>query len=103
MASFISEPIYPAGDFDATRMSFGEPGLPEKFRWRKQEFTVSAVLAKWKDYGDCKHGSGERYVRKHFFRIKAVDGAVLTIYFQRTFGKASAKMKSRWWLYSTGE
>ncbi|MDR0534345.1 MAG: DUF6504 family protein [Verrucomicrobiales bacterium] len=98
--NFVSEPIYPVGDFDAAGMSFGEPGLPEKFRWRKQEFAVGAVLEKWKDYGDCRHGSGERYVRKHFFRINAANGDQLTIYFQRSFGKASAKAKSRWWLYS---
>ena len=98
--TFISEPIFPTGEFDAARMSFGEPGLPEKFRWREQEFTVSGVLEKWKDYGDCKHGSGERYVRKHFFRVATVGGEVMTVYFQRTFGKASGKTKSRWWLFS---
>jgi phosphoribosylglycinamide formyltransferase-1 len=99
-ATFISEPIYPMGDFDATGMSFGEPGLPEKFRWRRREFTIGGVLEKWKDYGDCKHGSGERYVRKHFYRLKDANGEILVVYFQRSFGKASAKVKSRWWLYS---
>jgi phosphoribosylglycinamide formyltransferase-1 len=99
-ARFVSEPIDPAGGFDAARMSFGEPGLPEKFRWRGREFSVGAVLEQWKDYGDCRHGSGERYVRRHFFRVRAAAGEVLTVYFQRSFGRASARVKSRWWLYS---
>src|ERR1700733_1752567 len=63
--AFISEPILPVGgSFDTDGMARGEPGLPQKFRWRKKEFIVAEVLERWKEHGDCRHGSGERYVRK---------------------------------------
>ena len=43
--SFISEPIGPVdGSFDTSGMARGEPGLPQKFRWREKEFIVSEVL-----------------------------------------------------------
>ena len=62
-ASFISEPIRPVeGGFDTGGMARGEPGLPHKFHWRKKEYVVAEVLERWKEHGDCRHGSGERYV-----------------------------------------
>ncbi len=97
-ATFISEPIVPVGDFDPSAMSRGEPGLPPGFRWREREWTVAEVLESWREYGDCKHGSGERYLRKHCFRLRTTDGSVLRIYFQRSFGRARAT--ARWWLQS---
>ncbi|MEO6845810.1 MAG: DUF6504 family protein [Chthoniobacterales bacterium] len=98
--SLISENIEPLeASFDATRMAMGEPGLPRKFRWRKEEHEVLEVLEHWKEYGDCTHGSGERYLRKHGFRVRTVDGLVLNIYFQRTFGRAK-KNAARWWIHS---
>ena len=98
--TFIGEPLEPVGDFDATRMSRGEPGLPEKFRRGQTVLEIRDLLEQWKGYGDCKHGSGERYVRKHFFRARTAAGEIVTVYFQRTFGKATPKTKSRWWLYT---
>lgn len=98
---FISEPLTPEASFDPLAMSRGEPGLPAKFRWRERELAVAEVLETWRDYGDCKHGSGERYLRKHCFRLRTTDGLVLRIYFQRTFGKARAS--ARWWLQSIEE
>ena len=61
-ASFVSEPLLPlGGSFDTALMAQGEPGLPQWFRWRGQEWRVAAILEKWKEHGDCRHGSGERW------------------------------------------
>ena len=59
---------------------------------------MAEVLETWKEHGDCTHGSGERYVRKHGFRLRTADGAVFKVYFQRHFGKA--KRGERWWIQS---
>jgi len=97
-ANFISETITPLEGFDPTRMTFGEPGVPSKFRWRQREFVVTELLEAWKDHGDCTHGSGERYVRKHWYRVRTSDGAICRLYFLRNFGKAGKR--PRWWLHS---
>lgn len=100
-ADFVSEALTPLGTtFDAGRMACGEPGLPRRFRWRKQNYTVAEVQERWKEYGDCTHGSGERYLRKHGYRVKTEDGWTFRIYFQRHFGKVWKKNAARWWIYS---
>jgi hypothetical protein len=100
-SSFVSEPITPIGtSFDPAGMAMGEPGLPHQFRWRKKEFAVTEVLEKWKEHGDCAHGSGERYVRRHGYRVRTTDGTVFRLYFQRSFGRGKFQMKSRWWIQS---
>src|SRR5271170_913428 len=100
-ASFISEPIIPIeASFDTSGMARGEPGLPQKFRWRKKEFVVAEVLERWKEQGDCAHGSGERYVRRHGFRVRTGDGAVFRLYFQRSFGRGKSRAAHRWWIRS---
>ncbi len=96
---FVSEPLTPLGEsFDTAGMSRGEPGLPQRFRWRKQEWEVGEVLDRWKKYGDCRHGSGERYVRQHGFRLRTTEGTVLTVCFQRSFGRTKSQPRSRWWV-----
>src|SRR5476651_1911931 len=103
-ASFISEPIVPVeASFDTGGMARGEPGLPQKFRWRKKEFIVEEVLERWKEHGDCRHGSGERYVRKHGYRVRTTDGTVMKLYFQRSAGLGKLPIKSRWWIHSVVE
>jgi len=99
--SFVSEPITPLdASFDTDGMAQGEPGLPRKFRWRKKEFAVAGVLEKWKEHGDCAHGSGERYVRRHGYRVQTTDGTVFRLYFQRSFGRGKFQTRSRWWIHS---
>jgi len=99
--SFVSEPIVPVeASFDTAGMARGEPGLPRKFRWRKKEFVVAEVLERWKEQGDCRHGSGERYVRKHGYRVRTADGTVMKLYFQRSVGRGKLPIKSRWWIHS---
>ena len=95
----ISESIKPViGTMDTAGMSRGEPGLPQKFLWRGEEHTVAEVLEKWKDTGRCSHGSPERYVRKHWFRIRTTTGEEMTIYFERQ--ASSRNRTARWWLYT---
>jgi hypothetical protein len=96
---FISESIEPvSGTIDATRMSRGEPGLSRQFRWRSEIITITQILSTWKETGPCHHGSGEQYVRKHWFEALTDTGVKMKIYFERQ--ARSAKSKKRWWLFS---
>ena len=99
--SFISEPIVPLdASFDTSGMARGEPGLPQKFRWRKKEYAVAEVLEQGKSHGDCRHGSGERYVRRHSYRIRTTDGTVMNLYFQRSADRGKLSPKTRWRIQS---
>lgn len=102
MDRFISEAIEPvASTFDAARMAAAEPGLPGAFVWRGETFTVAAVLRTWRDTGPCRHGSGERYVRKHWFEVVTRDGAVMKLYCDRQ--ARLGRHASRWWLFSIAD
>lgn len=97
MKHFVSEPISPLGaSFDTVSMSGGEPGLPSRFVWRGSEYAVAHVLEKWKTTGACRHGSGEQYVRRHWFRLQTTDGTRMEIYFDRQ--SRSRQKNQRWWL-----
>jgi phosphoribosylglycinamide formyltransferase-1 len=97
-STFIGEGITPAGiSFSTAAMAAGKPGLPEQFTWKGKEFSISAVLEEWKESGPCSHGSGERYVRKHWFHVKTNDGSEMKIYFER---QKRSSTGSRWRLYS---
>lgn len=99
--SFVGEGITPEDmSFSLSPMAMGKPGLPSKFSWNSRIFEVLEVLAEWKECGDCRHGSGERYVRKHWFRVRTTDGLEMKIYFERQ-GRSSGG--SRWRLYSLRE
>jgi hypothetical protein len=96
---FISETIEPVGEtFDAGRMSAGGPGLPRQFRWREQTIEIARVARTWRETGPCHHGSGERYVRKHWFEVLTGSGETMTIYFERQ--ARSGKGRDRWWLFT---
>jgi len=97
---FVSEPITPVqGTFDATGMTRGEPGLPQRFRWRDKEYAIAEVRQAWKEDGPCRSGATEMYLRKHWFRVAAEEGAEMTIYFQRQ-PRSRSQNKARWWLYT---
>lgn len=99
---FVSEAIKPAGEtFDAARMAHAEPGVPGQFTWRGRTFTVTEVLRTWKDTGPCRHGSGERYVRKHWFEVATTSGETLKLYFERQ--ARGGRTGPRWWLFSIDE
>ena len=97
---FVSEPIEPIqGTFDPAGMTRGEPGLPRRFAWRDQEYSITQVLEAWKEDGPCKSGSTEMYLRKHWFRIVTDQGIEMTLYFQRQ-PRSKRSSKARWWLYT---
>lgn len=96
---FVGEAITPEkGSFDPAAMSAGEPGLPAGVTWRGRRFDVVRVLEKWKTTSPCRHGSGERYVRRHWWRVETACGRVLELYFDRTAKRGQSRM--RWWLAS---
>jgi hypothetical protein len=84
---------------DTGRMARGEPGLPGRFLWRGQEYVVERVLEQWKETSPCTSGSGERYVRKHWYRIRTTSGSEMRIYFERQ-ARSARERKRRWWLYT---
>ena len=97
---FISESIQPVpGSADSAGMAKGEPGFPRKFLWRDTEYTLDEILETWKQSGPCKSGSGEMYLRKHWFRIRTTTGVQMTIYFDRQ-PRSKRQNNTRWWLYT---
>lgn len=97
---FISEPLKPVTDsVDQRSFAIGAPLLPTEFLWRNRTLVVSHVCEQWKDTGPCRHGSGELYVRKHWFRLQLNTGEEIKVYFQRQ-PRSSGREKSRWWLFS---
>ncbi len=99
---FVSEAIRPVvATCDTARMAAGEPGLPREFAWNDDVIRVAAVLRTWRETGPCRHGSAERYVRKHWYEIVTVSGAVMKIYFERQPRRRSKDL--RWWLFSIDE
>ena len=97
---FISEPIIPAaGTSDPAAMSRGEPGLPSAFVWRGKRYEVAETIEAWKESGPCRSGGAERYLRKHWWRIRTGSGLEMTIYFERQ-PRSKRQNKTRWWLYT---
>jgi hypothetical protein len=100
---FVSEPIEPiSGTFETAAMTRGEPGLPKRFKWRGEEYTVADVLEAWKELGPCRNGGPEKYLRKHWFRIRIEDDLEMTVYFERQ-ARSKRQNKVKWWLYTVGE
>jgi hypothetical protein len=98
LREFVSEAIEPrGGTFDTTAMGRGEPGLPAGFTWRDVSYDVDALLGQWKQSGPEKgRRRGERYLRRHVYRLRMSDGAVWTVYFTR---QPSGGGRQRWFLY----
>lgn len=97
---FVSESIEPVVESaDTGRMAIGEPGLPLRFKWRGVEYTMDVVLEQWRGTSPCSHGSGERYVKKHWSRFRTTTGMEMTAYFERQ-ARRGGSPKSRWWLHS---
>ena len=84
MKRFVGEALQPVtATFDAGRMAAGGPGLPRAFVWRGVRVGVARVLNEWKETAPCRHGSGERYVSKHWFEIQTEAGETMKLYFER--------------------
>jgi phosphoribosylglycinamide formyltransferase-1 len=95
---FVGEALKPEGQsFALAAMAAGRPGLPSQFAWRGDVFTVLEILEEWKEAGNCRHGSGERYLRKHWFRVRTTAAQEMKIYFERQRRTSGG---SRWRLYS---
>lgn len=95
----ISEAITPiVQTCDTSRMATGEPGLPRKFLWRGETYEIATVLRSWRETGKCRHGSPERYVRKHWYEVSTTSDITMKIYFERQARRA--QKGSRWRLFS---
>jgi hypothetical protein len=100
-AEFVCEELITvAGSADTAMMARGEPGLPRRFTWRRTEYEVVGVIEMWKTIGPCRNGSGEMYLRRHWYKIQVNPRLVMTVYCDRQ-AKNSRKPKSRWWVYTT--
>lgn len=96
--TFICEQIKPvAGTFDTSTMTIGEPGFPGKFIWRKTEYELDTILDKWKETSGCTHGGTEKYLRKHWYKIRTKCGITMKIFFERQ-PSSKKELKKRWWL-----
>jgi phosphoribosylglycinamide formyltransferase-1 len=101
--TFVGERIEPVpGTLDASLMARGEPGVPRRFRWRGAEHEVAEILGSEKRTGDCSHGSGERYVRRHLYRVRTAKGLVLTLSFDRS-AVTRRELRASWWVQSMEE
>jgi hypothetical protein len=99
---FIAEAIRPvAATFDPARMGRGEPGLPDEFVWRGRTVRIVEVRRQWKETGPCRHGSGERYVRRHWYEVATAEDGVMKIYFERQ--PRGGRPSARWWLFTRRE
>lgn len=97
---FVSESIVPvAGTFDVRGIAKGEPGLPGRFVWRGDEYTVSEVLAVWKT--SSPDTTGEVYLRRHWWEVRTDSGHVMKLYFERQKNRKDAK--ARWFVYTVVE
>lgn len=95
---FISAAIQPVvGTIEAVHMDAGQPGLPRQFRWNRKTIEIVRVIGAWRETGPCRHGSGEAYVRKHWFHVETASGETMKIYCER---QPRFKSRNRWWLFT---
>lgn len=99
-ARFVSEAIEPIGDdFVPEPVPVGEPAVPQRFRWRDEEFAVARICDRWKETRSDTHKSGQQYLYKHWYRIQTGDGRTIKVYFERR-PRSAGQAKRRWWLFS---
>jgi phosphoribosylglycinamide formyltransferase-1 len=79
--------------------AIGAPALPRRFRWPGGVLTVQGVLESWRETGPCRHGSSERYIRKHWWRVATPGGGEARLCFERSV-RQGRPHKNRWWLYT---
>ena len=97
---FIGEAILPVpGSGDAATASRGEPGVPHEFDWRGRRYRLAGIVRAWKTSGPCRHGSGEMYLRRHWYRVLTDPPAIMTLYCDRQ-SRLPRRPKARWWLYT---
>ena len=97
---FICEALTPvAGTGDASDMARGEPGLANRFTWRGREYRIAGVIRQWKTSGPCRNGSGEMYLRRHWYQVLTDPPLIMTIYCDRQ-AQNRKRPKARWWVYT---
>jgi len=97
---FVSEAMRPIkGSVDIAAMAGGGPGLPARFSWRGQNYSVAEVLDQWRETAGCHSGGNEQYVRKHWFRVLTEEGLEMKIYFERQ-ARSRRDSTRRWWLHT---
>lgn len=98
----ISRAITPVKDAERpVPRAVGEPALPNAFKLGQSEVVVTRVTSVWKGFGDCTHGSTERYLRKHGYRLEMANGEQWTVYFERQ-PRHPKRATARWYLYTVG-
>lgn len=96
----ICEPIQPLLSEDPVGpVVSGEPLLPTRFMWRDEEVVVAEVLERWKELSPGTVAMPDRYLRKHWFRIRTSGRREMKIYFERK-ARSRAGAKQRWWIFS---
>ncbi len=96
---FIGERLKPvASAADMSGMAAGLPGLPREFIWRDRHIRILDVRRTWKETGPCRHQSGERYVRKHWYEVLTASDGIMKIYFERQM--RPGRRTPRWWIYT---
>jgi len=99
---FVGEEIRPVAEaLEASGAAPGEPAFPRAFTWQGETVRTVEVLRRWKSTGPCRHGSGERYVRRHWYEIRTEDNRRMTIYFDRQAQGRS--LRKRWWLFTVND
>jgi len=79
--TFVGECIRPSGTEFALPATVGEPAVPLRFTWQRRDFEVRAVRRRWKGYEpDRTHGSGQRYLRRHWYELGMTDETFWTVY-----------------------
>jgi hypothetical protein len=98
---FIGQPIQPV-TIDTAGMALGSPGTPTVFNWQDERYRILEILEQWRETSPCSHGSAERYVRKHWLRVKTECGSVMRLYFERStrHGRKRNARSPRWFLFS---
>ncbi len=97
-SGFVSEPISPiAGTFGTAGMANGAPGIPEGFVRNGKTSRMTEVLGAWK-LARPEPGSGEMYVRRHYYRLRMDDGETWVVYCLRGSTRSGAA-RQRWFLH----
>jgi uncharacterized protein DUF6504 len=97
----FSAPGDPSGPAADEFQAVGEPLFPHRFIWQGEEHAVAEVIERWKEYSHPGATMPERYLKRHWYRIRTAAGQEMKIYFERQARKA--RSKQRWWLYSVFE
>ncbi len=99
---FVSGPISPlAGTFDTSGMAGGAPGIPEGFVRNGRTTRITEILGGWK-LARPEPGSGELYVRRHYYRLRMDDGDTWVVYCLR--GSTGVRTSPhRWFLHKRGQ